>query len=146
MKLFKYTAALLCLFALASCALIRQQEPAIELMVTIGTVKAIEASPVDERLERAERVIQISDIALTMLSDKDVLLEGVYAAVIKEIRWHQLSPVDQMLYRSLLDSLADRIRENIELKSLDPDKVATTKIAVGWVRKAALNYAAILDG
>lgn len=143
-SLFKYTVlAFLCLF-FAACASIRSEDPAARLLTNVGTMKAIEAAPVGDRIDRAERIVALSDIALTMLSDQDVILEHVYDRVVAEINWKQLSPVDQLLYRDLLDTLAARIKENIEGKTLDGDKITTAKIAVGWVRQAALNYKRII--
>lgn len=143
-SLYKYTVlALLCL-CFAACASIQSEDPAARLLTNVGTMKAIEAAPVDERIDRAERIVALSDIALTMLSDQDVILEHVYDRVVAEINWAQLSPVDQLLYRDLLDTLAARIKENIEGKTLDGEKVTTAKIAVGWVRQAALNYKRII--
>jgi hypothetical protein len=135
--------ALLCLL-FSACASIRSEDPAARLIVNVGTMKAIEAAPVVERIERSERIVELSDIALSMLSDQDVILEQVYDRVVAEIRWHELSVVDQLLYRDLLDVLAARIKENIEGNALNGDKVTTAKIAVGWVRQAALNYKRII--
>ena len=135
--------ALLCLI-FSACAFIQNQDPAIRLMVNVGTMKAIEAAPVTERVDRAERIAALSDVALTMLTDQAVILEHVYDVVVAEIRWQQLSPVDQLLYRDLLDTLASIIQENVEGKMLDGDKITTAKIAVGWVRQAALNYKRII--
>jgi hypothetical protein len=135
--------AFLCLF-FAACAHIKVEDPAARLLTNVGTMKAIEAAPVGDRVDRAERIVALSDIALTMLSDQNVILEHVYDRVVAEINWKQLSPVDQLLYRDLLDTLAARIKENIEGKALDGDKITTAKIAVGWVRQAALNYKRII--
>lgn len=135
--------ALLCL-AFSACAFIQNEDPAVRLMVNVGTMKAIEAAPVADRVERADRIIALSDIALGMMSDQSVILEHVYDRVVDEIRWEQLSPVDQLLYRDLLNTLAMRIQEHIEGKALDGEKITTARIAVGWVRQAAINYRSIL--
>ncbi len=145
MKYLNFMVAALCLL-LMSCASLQKEDPAIQLLINVGTIKAIEAVPVDERLERAERLVELSDKALVMLSDQNVALAAVYEAVTDEIRWDQLTPGDQILYRSLLSTLAMRIQEHIDADALDEQSVATTLIAVGWVRQSALNYIAVIDG
>lgn len=144
-SLYKYTVLAIFCLALGACAFIKNEDPAVRLMVTAGTFKAIEAAPVVERAERAAKIAELSDIALEMLSDESVALEAVYDRVVAEIRWQQLSPGDQLLYRTLLTTLKQRIAEHIEAKALDGERITTARIFVGWIRAAATDYASMLE-
>lgn len=130
---------------LSGCSSLSNQDPALHLAVNIAVMKAIEAEEGPGRDARARRVIQLCDIADNMLEDKDVALRAVYDRVMAEIDWDRMEASDRLLLMTLINQTSELVVERIEKRTLDGDKKASIKQAVGWVKDAAKTYVQALE-
>lgn len=144
--LFKITGAALCLILmLSACALISTENTGARLSVKIGVMKAIEAAEDSAgRHARAETIIRLSDYGQTLLDDQTLALAVVYDRVYAEIPWQKLEPSDRYLYQFLLSEVRDGIRDQIRRGDVDADATVTVRVALRWIREAAVDYQAML--
>lgn len=136
---------IMCCLMLSGCSSFSKQDPALHLAVNIAVMKAIEKEEGPGRDSRARRIIQLCDIANTMLDDKDVALSAVYDRVMREIDWDNLEPSDRLLLMTLISETSQLVVERIENRTLDGDKKTSIKTAVGWVKDAAKTYVQALE-
>lgn len=131
----------ICLAVLmSSCALIQSEDAGVRMAVKLGTMKAIETVDISDRLDRAARIVDLSEFALESLQRQDVALRIVYDRVYAEIDWQSLEASDRFILQELLNELTAVIRQRIERSELDGNETVAVEIAVGWIRDAATDY------
>lgn len=137
--------SLICAF-LVGCSSLKKQDPTLNLAINIGVMKVIEEAPATERQSRAQRIVDLADVALNMLDDKDAVVSVVYDRVMAQIQWENLEPSDRLILSTAISQISLAVQERIEKRTLDGDKVTSVKTAVKWVKQAAKVYADTLDG
>lgn len=142
---FVLTLLMMCAFV-TGCSSLKKQDPTLNLAINVAVMKVIEAEDQSKRLTRAKRIVDLADVALTMLDDKDVVVRTVYDRIMAEIRWETMEPSDRLLLSTLITQISAAVKERIDARTLDGDKVASAKQAVRWIKQAANIYADSLDG
>lgn len=147
MRHLKSLSAIACtLVLLAGCAqfnqTLKENEESAKLVVTFATMKYVEkAGDSIAQAARAVRVRTVTEQALALTENGNVLLSALEASVRVEVQKLQLSPSDAVLADGLVTLIAQELQKRFGSGMLSQDQLVETRAVLGWVVDAT-RYAA----
>lgn len=133
--------ALVAVFLLEGCGSITKQ--ADQIMVRL-TVQQATLRVIADDADRAARVEQLAGQALDYASGEAVVLDEVYHAVWREIRWDSLSLADRALIEALMLQLHRGLTERYGDGVLSPDDLISVRTVLLWIQQDAEFAARVL--
>jgi hypothetical protein len=131
----KAIVAMMAFLLLAGCAVLETVEKSP--MVAQITVQQATLRVIDEDVEKAVRVLEITRDVREMMSVDSVTLAVLDDFIRVQIRWEKLSLADEQLLRMLLTEMQDRLAEKFGQGLLTPeDKVSISKV-IDWIEDSA---------
>jgi uncharacterized protein YceK len=120
--------------ALSGCAALNQipESTAAKLTVQQATLRVI-----DEDVERALRVQELTETVGYYVEQEKITVELIDTYLRSQIKWQELSLADGQLLVMLLDELRLRLDERIGDGLLDPDDKVVIATVLRWVYDAA---------
>lgn len=140
----RIAAAFMAVFFVAGCAVLEwgaQHADTARLAVKAGTLRAIEAAPVDERSERAQAIVRIAETATGHVqSDAETTIAAVESRVREEIDWKSLEVSEQLLVDALVTAIRERLEERVGDGLLSEEDRLRIRSVLDWVIEAAALY------
>ena len=133
--------ALVAVFLLEGCGSITKQSDEIVVRLTVqqATLRVIA-----DDADRAARVEQLAGQALDYASGEAVVLDEVYHAVWREIRWDSLSLADRALIEAMMIQLHRGLTERYGDGVLSPDDLISVRTVLLWIQQDAEFAARVL--
>lgn len=123
---------------LPGCAVLQGEGTAGEEFAARSSIQLATVKVIDGDQERAERVVAIASQARELVAgDATAALDEVEQRVRDEIRWDNLSPLEQQVASDLVELVRAELQARIGEGALDPEDRVAVRTVLDWIIEAA---------
>jgi hypothetical protein len=139
--------AVLLAYMVSGCSFLKPENAVLhQVAVQYATGKYIEGADEGKEIDRACKIIAVSETVAALATSDTVTLDGLEAHALSVVANASMSPADRILANTLVAAVVAELRARVDTGVLSDQDRYRVGLVLGWVKQAAGAYVPVKTG